>query len=179
MIMKIIGTKFPKVKIIQFHKKEDNRGVVETSYDCRELSNYEIEFQCKEQRIYSMEKRGTFFGIHFQTNEYPQDKIVRVISGSGIDYIVDLNKESPTYKQWISINLCEGDNNSVYIPQGYGHAFLSLEDNTVQLFTISEHFYQGYSKQIRFDDAEIGLLFPIEIEELSDYDKNAPLLSEI
>lgn len=177
--MRITETKFEKVKILEFETRQDCRGIMDVSFNFSDLQKEGIEFNCMEQRIYHMTKKGTFFGIHFQTDMCPQEKIISVISGRGIDYIVDLNEKSSTYKQWISLELCGKDNKSVYIPQGYGHAFLSLEHNTIQLFTINQHFCGEHSKQIRYNDPEIGLKFPINIEVISDYDKNAQLLNEV
>ena len=96
-----------------------------------------------------------------------------------MDYIVDLRKESLTYKEWIAVELVGGDNQYVYIPQGYGHAFFALEDNTTQLFTINEHFLEEEAKAIRYDDPQIGLEFPVEITVMSDRDRNAPLLEQL
>ena len=83
------------------------------------------------------------------------------------------------YKKWIAIELKGGDNQHIYIPQGYGHAFLSLEDDTIQIFTVSEHFYKNESMRIRFDDQQIKLSVPIEIIAMSDFDRKAPYLDEI
>lgn len=177
--MQVLDTELMGVKILVLDKREDARGVMEVTLASEELVKQGISFQPKEQRIYHMPQKGTFFGIHVQTNKHPQEKIIHLLTGRGIDYIVDLNEDSPTYKKWIAIELKGGDNQHIYIPQGYGHAFLSLEDNTTQLFTTSELFYRDESKAIRFEDPQIALRFPIEIEIISERDKNAPYLSEI
>ena len=174
--MQVIDTKFDDVKIVISDKREDIRGTMEVSLDGSKMADMGMGFQCKEQRIYCAEKKGTFYGIHFQTGAHPQKKIIHLLSGRGMDYIVDLKKDSPTYKKWIAVELVGGDNQYVYIPQGYGHAFLSLEDNTTQLFTTDEHFYNGEARAIRYDDSQIGLEFPIEIAVMSDKDRNAPFL---
>lgn len=177
--MQVIDTKFEDVKIIVSDKNRDARGTMEVTFDFSKLADMGMDFQCKEQRIYSVEKKGTFYGIHFQAGDHPQKKIVHLLSGRGMDYIVDLRKDSSTYKEWIAVELVGGDNQYVYIPQGYGHAFLTLEDNTIQLFTIDEHFYEEEAKAIRYDDPQIGLEFPIEITVMSDKDRNAPLLEQV
>lgn len=176
--MQITDTLFKEVKILSFKNREDIRGTMAITFDDEELRMSGIHFTCKEQRIYSMPQKGTFFGIHFQLKTYPQDKIVHLLTGRGIDYIFDLRKSSFTYKKWIAIELNGGDNQYVYIPQGYGHAFLSLEDNTTQLFTINESFHDDASKQINFKDKQINLELPIDITAISDNDKNAPYIDE-
>ena len=177
--MQVIDTKFEDVKIIVSDKRKDVRGTMEVTFDVSKLADLGMDFQCKEQKIYCAEKKGTFYGIHFQAGEYPQKKIIHLLSGRGMDYIVDLRKESLTYKEWIAVELVGGDNQYVYIPQGYGHAFLALEDNTIQLFTINEHFYEEEAKVIRYNDPQIGLKIPIEIVVMSDKDGNAPLLEQL
>ncbi len=176
--MQINDTEFKEVKILTFHEQDDMRGIMYVTFDDKALKKAGIDFVCKEQRIYSMPHKGTFFGIHFQLKSHPQDKIIHLLSGRGIDYIVDLRKTSSTYKKWISIELAAGDNKHIYIPQGYGHAFLSLEDNTVQIFTINEHFNVNASKQINYSDVQIQLELPIEITTISDGDRNAPFLDD-
>lgn len=174
--MQVIDTKFEDVIILVSEKNRDARGTMEVTFDVSKLADMGMDFQCKEQRIYYAEKKGTFYGIHFQAGKHPQKKIIHLMSGRGMDYIVDLRKESLTYKEWIAVELVGGDNQYVYIPQGYGHAFLALEDNTTQLFTINEHFYEEEAKAIRYDDPQIGLEFPVEITVMSDKDRNASVL---
>lgn len=178
-IMLILDTELKDVKILTLDKREDIRGCVEVTINNEEMAKQGIHFVCQEQRIYHISKKGTFYGIHFQTKRYPQKKIIHLLAGRGIDYIIDLHKDSPTYKKWISIELQGNDDQHIYIPQGYGHAFLSLEDNTTQIFTVSEHFYKNESMKIRFDDQQINLSIPIEIGVMSNQDRNAPYLADI
>lgn len=177
--MKIIDTELSGVKIIFFDKMPDERGMTDTTLDEAGLKEEGILFECVQQRIYQAPKKGTFYGIHFQDSDHPQARIIYCIAGKGMDYIVDLKKDSPTYKKWISVEICEDDNLHIYIPQGYGHAFLTLEDDTKLLFSIDEYFYKGSSKRIRFDDKQININYPVEIDILSEADKNAPFLDEI
>lgn len=176
--MNICDTLFDEVKIILYNRKEDDRGTMSVIYDDKQLDMAGITFVTKEQRIYSMPQKGTFFGIHFQLKSHPQDKMIHLLTGQGIDYVIDLRRSSDTYKKWISIKLSAGDNQHIYIPQGFGHAFLSLEDNTTQLFTINEHFYASESKQINYKDEQIKLELPIAITAISESDRNAPFLDE-
>ena len=178
-VMQITKTKFCDVSILTFERRSDARGLTEIVFDHAQMINRGIRFDLKEQRSYHAPKKGTFYGIHFQSKKYPQSKIIHLLSGRGIDYIIDLRKESPTFTQWIAIELAADDNQHIYIPQGYGHAFLSMQDNTTMLFSVNEPFKEGESKQIRFDDTQIRLEIPIKITAMADYDRNAPYLDEI
>jgi len=177
--MQVIETEFNDVKILVFKRKQDARGVTQVTLDYSEMANQGMDFTCKEQRVYHAPRNGTFYGIHFQGKKHPQAKLIHILAGRGIDYIVDLRKESPSYSQWISIELQEGDNQHVFIPQGFGHAFLSMEDNTTLLFSVNEHFDSHASMQIRFDDKQINLSLPIPIKAMADYDRDAPYLHEL
>ncbi len=177
--MKIMETELTDVKILHFNNKTDIRGTMEVTLDTNEMAHHGIDFRCSEQRIYRMPKKGTFFGIHFQSGSHAQDKIIHLLSGRGIDYVIDLRKQSSTYRKWIALELTGGDNNFIFIPQGYGHAFLSLEDNTEQLFALSEPFCPDKSMAIRYDDPDIGLSLPVEITAISDRDLKAPYLHDL
>ena len=160
----IIKEIFAKVKIYRLRSRVDNRGLLTYVFD--ENIN---DFKQKETRIYSMPKEGTFFGIHYREENNPMTKFVTVIKGKGLDYIIDLRKKSPTYLQWESIELSEDNALAVLIPAGFGHAFISLQNDTVQLYSVD----RSGSK-----DSKIGLKLPIPISEISDYDLNAPFISE-
>lgn len=118
-----------------------------------------------------MPKKGTFFGIHFQER---QSKLISVISGKGLDYIADLRKNSPTYKQYKAVELCGDDNIAVYIPEGFGHGFISMADDTIQLFAVNEPFDPVLSKALNYK--AVGIQLPFEDIIISDKDKMAPML---
>ena len=176
--MRISEKLFDNVYVLELLEKNDNRGTMNVSFSGDELRKYNIDFEIKEQRIYKMSKAGTFFGIHYQELTRPQAKLVSVILGKGLDYIVDLRKDSATYKKWEMVELNEEEPKVIYIPAGYGHAFLSMKDNTVQMFAVNEYFIDGCARQINYKDSEIGLKLPVSDVILSDYDKNAPFLFE-
>ena len=169
MIKEIFG----KVKIYRLLTRVDNRGSLEYVFD----ENTAI-FKVRETRIYSMPKEGTFFGIHYREESNPMTKFVTVIRGRGLDYIIDLREESPTYLEWESIELSEENAFAVLIPAGFGHAFISLQNDTIQLYSVDRSGNDAHSKQINYKDLKIGLKLPIPISEISDYDLSAPFVSE-
>lgn len=176
--MRIIERLFDNVLVLETSEKVDNRGTRIVGFDKDEIRKLNIHFEIKEQRIYKMPKAGTFFGIHYQEMTYPQAKLVSVIQGIGHDYIVDLRKDSSTYKEWKMVELSEEEPKVIYIPAGYGHAFLSMKDNTIQMFAVNEYFVEGYAKQIHYSDPEIGLKLPFKDIIISEHDKTAPFLKE-
>lgn len=169
MMIKVI---FEKVKIYRLRSRVDNRGLLTYVFD--ENNN---DFKQEETRIYSMPKKGTFFGIHYREESDPMTKFVTVIKGRGLDYIVDLRKESPTYFQWESIELSDDNALAVMIPAGFGHAFISLQNDTIQIYSVDRTGNDAHSKHINYKDSKIGLELPIPITEISDYDLYAPFIS--
>lgn len=177
--MRILESFFDSVLVLELSEKVDNRGTKMVSFNKDEIRKLNIDFEIKEQRIYKMPKAGTFFGIHYQEMTHPQAKLISVIQGKGLDYIVDLRKDSLTYKEWKMVELNEEEPKVIYIPAGYGHAFLSMKDNTIQVFAVNEYFIDGCTKRINYNDPEIGLKLPVNNVVLSDCDKHAPFLSEL
>ena len=169
--MELIKEIFGSVKIYKLKSRDDNRGNL--TYVCDDSID---GFKAKETRTYKMLKSGTFFGVHYREEISPMAKFVTVIQGRGMDYVVDLRKDSPTYLQYESFELSDENNLAVLVPAGIGHAFISLEDNTIQVYTIDRSGNDGHSKQINYADEKIGLKLPVHISEISDYDQNAPFI---
>ena len=169
--MKPVKTIFDTVKVYKLKSRTDNRGPMTYVYE------EGIEgFEPKETRIYDMPKKGTFFGIHYREENAPMYKFVTVVKGSGMDYLIDLRKDSETYLKWESLELTADNALAVLIPEGIGHAFISLEDNTMQAFTIDKTGADGHSRQLNYKEEKIGLELPVPVSEISDYDEGAPFL---
>ena len=167
--MKIERHIFDQALLISLPARTDLRGGM-TSLDMDTLKEILPGFSIREQRLYRMPKKNTFFGIHYQEEPHRQAKI---------DYVIDLRSDSPTFLKWESIELDASEPKLVYIPEGFGHAFLSLEENTMQLFAVNEKFIKGYSKSIRYDDPDIGLDLPDVDLILSEQDRTAPYSREM
>jgi len=176
--MKIESTKLKDVKIIEYDPRFDNRGFSYCIYNKSELEQAEINFEYIEERVYFSEKSGTLYGIHFQNNPKPQTKLLYCIKGRGIDYAVDLRRNSPTYLQWVGVELSAENRRQIYIPKGFGHAFISLENGTMNVMRFDEPFDSRFSRQIAYDDPEIGIKYPMNDPILAPHDRNAPVLAE-
>ena len=169
----VIKEIFGKVYIYRLHARVDNRGSLTYVFD----ENID-DFKAMETRIYSMPKEGTFFFLYYRDESDPMTKFVTVIKGRGLDYVIDLRKESPTYLQWESIELSEENAFAVLVPAGFGHAFISLQNNTIQLYSVDRIGDDAHSKHINYKDSKIGLKLPVPISEISEYDLSAPFVSE-
>ena len=172
--MEITDKFFDKVPVLKTRSRVDDRGRMTVTYEDDFFDNDETGFKVKETRIYTMPEKGTFFGIHYREEKDPMTKLVSVIKGRGMDYIVDLRKDSPTYLKWKSIELSAENGIAVLVPAGFGHGFLSLEDDTIQYYSVDTCGSNAFSKSVNYLDEKIGLKLEIPVIHIADYDINAP-----
>lgn len=177
--MKITKTKLEGVLIIEPENKPDERGEKCISYSKSEYERLGLSFNCVEERIYTPKSKYTLYGIHYQNKPYPQSKLMTCLKGKGMDYVVDLRKNSKTYLEWISVSITESNHVQVLIPSGYGHAFLSLEDNTQVSMKIDAYFVKGYSKQLKWNDSKINIDFGTINPVLATHDIVAKGIDEV
>ncbi len=168
----------PKVKLIIPTYFGDNRGYSTEAYNDRTLREYGIETKFVVDYVCCNLKEGTVRGIHFQNNPHPQTKLVRVLQGEIVDYIVDLRKDSPTYKKWITQILSYENRKQLYIPSGFGHAYVTTKPNTVVLYKFDDYYDRELVRAIRWNDPEIDLPWNIENPILSLSDEKAPYLNQ-
>lgn len=170
----------PEVKLIIPTYFEDYRGYYCETYSKRTLTEYGIAEEFVQDNHFYCIKRGTIRGIHFQNNPYAQAKLVRCTKGSMIDVAVDLRKNSPTYKKWVSVILSAENKKQIYIPKGFGHCCISLEDQTEGQYKVDEFYQPQYDRAIAWNDPDIAIMWGLNECEIivSPKDKMAPLLAE-
>jgi dTDP-4-dehydrorhamnose 3,5-epimerase len=128
----------------------------------------------------SISTKGTLRGIHFADVPPGQRKYVTCMAGSAMDVLVDLRTGSPTFGNWVAVQLDTIDRKVVSIPNGVGHAFMALEDNTTIVYLCDQRYNPTGEKEIYPLDSEIGIEWPAGISPLlSTKDENAPLLSDL
>ena len=182
MAYKKIETKLPGVFILEPQVFGDNRGWFMESWSQKNMDDIGIHVNLVQDNQSYTAHQGTVRGIHFQQNPMAQAKLVRVIRGAVVDFAVDLRKGSPTYAQWTSVELSAENKRQFYIPQGFGHAFLTLTDDVEFCYKCDNLYSAECDRGIRWDDPEIGIdwhSFGLqEIPILSAKDAAAPLLNE-
>lgn len=174
--MKITELELPGVKIIEPKVFKDYRGYYMESYSSRTLSQNNIELVFVQDNHLLSLKANTIRGIHFQNSPKAQTKLLRCTSGSILDVVIDLRKNSPTYKKHISIILKAQDKKQILIPKGFGHACMALEDNTEVQYKVDELYEVEYDRAIAWNDPELNIDWGIEVPIVSSKDANAPLL---
>ena len=124
-------------------------------------------------------EKGSIRGMHYQIKPFQECKLIRCLKGKVWDVVIDLRKDSKTYKQWISIELCSSKNNAIFIPEGCAHGFQSLKDNCELLYIHSNNYNPSFERGIRWDDSSINISWPLELSQISDRDGNLPFFEEI
>ena len=126
----------------------------------------------------SHSKYGVLRGIHFQNSPYEQSKLVRVISGEIQDIAIDLRPNSKTYKKYFSIILNDKNKKQLFIPKGFGHAFLTLSSYATVLYKVDQFYNKNYDSGIKYDDPSLSIKWRLNNSEiiLSNKDKNLPFL---
>ena len=176
--MEITELELDGVKILEPKYFEDDRGYYTESYSSRTLREFGIDnVFVQDNHLLSLQK-GTIRGIHFQNYPKAQSKLLRCTKGSILDIVVDLRKSSPTYKNWISVILSEKNRKQIFIPKGYGHACISLEDNTQVQYKVDELYYPEYDRAIAWNDPELNIDWTIDNVILSKKDREAPFLKD-
>jgi dTDP-4-dehydrorhamnose 3,5-epimerase len=165
--MKITTTPIPDLLIIEPNVFHDDRGYFFESYNESKFIDLGFTTQFKQDNI-SRSTKNVLRGLHFQKPPYSQGKLVQVLQGSVLDVAVDIRTNSKTFGQHFKIELSEKNNKLFYIPPGFAHGFLTLEDNTIFSYKCTN----VYNK-----DSEDGLLWNDEIIGI-DWGTNEPLLSE-
>ncbi|WP_346913516.1 dTDP-4-dehydrorhamnose 3,5-epimerase [uncultured Roseibium sp.] len=158
----------------------DARGFFSETYNSKTFADAGIELDfVQDNHSFSAEK-GVLRGMHFQMPPFAQDKLVRVTRGSVFDVAVDIRKGSPTYAQWVGVELSAEKWNQLLVPKGFAHGFVTLEPDTEFLYKVTNFYSRECDRSIRFDDPEIGIDWPFDVSQvvLSDKDHAAGLLSE-
>ena len=158
----------------------DDRGVFLESYRGDLLAEAIGHRPRIVQTNVSVSSRGTVRGIHFADVPPSQAKYITVLSGSLIDYVVDIRVGSPTFGQWDSVLLDTVDRRAVYVPEGMGHAFAALEDQTTAMYLVTAPYSPSREHGIHPLDPEVGLVLPDRIVDplLSPKDQAAPTLAQ-
>ncbi len=155
----------------------DDRGFFFESYNKKVLTGLGIQSQFVQDN-HSKSRRGTLRGIHYQVRN-PQEKLVRVVSGEIFDVAVDLRRSSPTFGRWFGLNLSASNKLQIYIPIGFGHAFLTLSDTAEVLYKASDFYAPEHERCIRWDDPDLAIDWPLDGERvISEKDAQGSLFRD-
>lgn len=155
-----IDTGIEGLVVIQPTVFGDERGFFMESYSKKDFSEIGIDIEFVQDN-HSKSKKGVLRGLHFQT-EMAQGKLVRVIAGSVYDVAVDLRNSSPTFGKWYGVELSGVNKTQFYIPPGFAHGFLTLEDDTEFLYKCTDYYAPQYDSGVLWNDPELGIEWNLE-----------------
>lgn len=170
----VTPAELPQVKIVEPRIFQDDRGFFFEALNVITLEKNGISFTPIQENCAFSLKKGTIRGLHFQNNPMAQAKLVRCTAGRVMDYAIDLRKNSPTYLKYVAVELSSENKRQLYIPRGFAHGVISLEDNTTIEYFADNPYSPEHDRSIRYDDPQIGIDWGMEQLILSEKDKNAP-----
>lgn len=177
--MKVTESGLPGVFIVEPQYFEDSRGYYCESYSKRTLAQFGLEADFVQDGHSFSKNKGILRGIHCQRNPYSQTKLVRCTRGKVLDVAVDLRRESASYAQWVAVELSAENHRQLWIPRGFGHAFLTLSDNCELQYKVDSFYCPQEDRSIAWNDPQIKVDWgKLEGLILSEKDRNAPLLKD-
>ena len=168
--MEIIKIAISGILIIKPKVFEDPRGYFYESYNAAVFQQHGVDVNFVQDNQ-SLSQKGVLRGLHFQNPPHAQGKFVRVINGSVLDVVVDIRKNSPTYGQHFDIELNENNKIQLWIPTGFAHGFLTLENNTIFSYKCTNYYNKPSEDCILWNDTDIGINWNIADPLLSEKDK--------
>jgi dTDP-4-dehydrorhamnose 3,5-epimerase len=176
--MRFIETTLQGAFIIDLERYDDRRGFFARTYCAREFEAHNLIssfVQCNTSFNY---QRGTLRGLHYQAPPHLEAKLVRCTRGSIYDVIVDLRPDSASFGAHFALELSPANGRSLHIPAGFAHGFQTLEDETEVFYQMSNYYVADCAAGLRYDDAEIGICWPLPVSVISEKDLNWPSLAD-
>jgi dTDP-4-dehydrorhamnose 3,5-epimerase len=146
--------------IIEAERLEDERGFFARTWCQREFEAHGINAQLAQCNVSFNKKKGTLRGMHYQTAPHEEAKLVRCTMGAIFDVIIDLRRQSPTFKKWVAVELNERNRRMLYVPEGFAHGFQTLEDDTEVFYQMSEFYAPEHARGVKWNDPAFQIRWP-------------------
>jgi dTDP-4-dehydrorhamnose 3,5-epimerase len=159
--VKFMPTSLGDAYIIELERLEDERGFFARTFCQDEFAAHGLKSLFVQCNVSFNEKRGTLRGMHYQDKPHEEAKLVRCTRGAVFDVIIDIRRESSTYKQWIGVELTADNRRMLYIPEGFAHGFQTLEDGSEMFYQMSEMYRPELARGIRWNDPAFAIRWPL------------------
>jgi len=170
--MRITETKLKGAFVIELEPFVDKRGFFARVWSDREFAALTPDAHFVETNISYNEKKGTLRGMHYQLPPYEQAKLVRCTRGSIYDVIIDLRPESPTFKQWFTLEMSAENRLMLYVPVKFAHGYQTLEDQTEVTYQTSTYYAPEHGRGVRWNDPAFDIPWPSNDLIMVDRDRN-------
>jgi len=177
--MKLIQTAIPDVVLIEPTVFGDERGWFMESFNEKRFHDELTKIGLPTPRPFvqdnhSCSSKGVLRGLHYQAEPYAQGKLVRVTQGAAFDVAVDIRKESKTFGKWVGAELTSENKHMLWIPEGFAHGFVALEENTHFLYKTTDYYNKESERSIIWNDSDLAIDWPTDIEKIvSEKDSKA------
>jgi dTDP-4-dehydrorhamnose 3,5-epimerase len=169
-----VETPLPGAFLIHPELLQDERGFFTRVWCQREFAEHALISTPVQCSLSFNLRKGTLRGMHFQEAPFEEAKLVRCSQGALYDVIVDLRPESPAFKQHFGTQLTAENRHALYVPKGFAHGFLTLEDNTEVFYQISQFYSPEHSRGFRWNDPALNISWPAEVRVISERDRGYP-----
>lgn len=178
--MQIEQTALPGVLILTPQRFGDHRGFFSESWNRQRMADHGIDIDFVQDNHSLSAAVGTVRGLHFQTPPHAQDKLVRCGRGALLDVAVDIRRGSPTYGQWVGVELSAENGRQLLVPAGFAHGFATRAPDTEIVYKCSDYYAPDCDRALRYDDPQVGIDWGLAGDPiLSDKDAAAPLLADL
>jgi len=165
--MKLVPTDLPGVVIVEPAVFRDERGWFSESWNGPRFDDGLRQLGLPPARPFvqdnhSCSHAGVLRGLHYQLPPHPQGKLVRVVRGAAFDVAVDIRRGSPTFARWVGVELTADNQRQMWIPEGFAHGFLALQDDTHFLYKTTDLYARDCERALRWDDPEIAIDWPLQ-----------------
>jgi dTDP-4-dehydrorhamnose 3,5-epimerase len=165
-------TPLPGVWIIDIEPSRDERGYFARTFCREEFTRRGLNPHIEQCNVSYNTQKGTLRGMHWQQSPHEEAKLVRCIGGAIWDVAVDIRENSNTYRQWFGIELSADNGKALYIPEGFAHGFITLEDHAMVVYQVSAAYYPESAAGLSWDDPAVGIVWPMTPKIINEKDRS-------
>jgi dTDP-4-dehydrorhamnose 3,5-epimerase len=167
-------TPLPGAWLITPERISDERGFFARTYCRREFAERGLNPDVAQRNVSYSGRRGTLRGMHFQRPPHAEAKLIRCVAGAIWDVILDLRPDSSAYRRHFGVRLDPAEDRMLYVPEGFAHGFLTLEDDTTVDYQMSQFYSPSHGAGVRWNDSAFAIAWPFEPTVMADRDRNYP-----
>jgi len=172
--MKFTETKLKGAYLITPDFIDDERGFFARTFCHQEFQEYGLNINIVQCNISFNVRKGTVRGMHYQMPPHAEAKVIRCTAGAIVDVIIDLRPDSPTFKQWFSIELNDKNHQMLYVPEGFAHGYQTIAPRTEIFYQVSNFYHPASERGIRWDDPAFEIKWPLPVTDISKKDASHP-----
>jgi dTDP-4-dehydrorhamnose 3,5-epimerase len=176
--MRFTETSLAGAYLVDLERHEDDRGFFARAFCANEFREHGLNPAVAQINTSSNHRAGTLRGLHYQEPPALEAKFIRCVRGALYSVIIDMRPGSPSRLEWIGVELTAEGGGALYVPELFANSYVTLVDDTVALYQVSEFYTPGTERGLRFDDPALGIDWPIEPAHVSEKDRSWPLLKQ-